>query len=245
MSAKLEDMQKKNARFSMRALAQKAGISPGRLNEIFHERRPLSNHYSEKIAYGLSLSQEDQATLSGFISVRAKRLSFQKVLEEQELRVITTWEPYAILNLMKTDDFDSSTEWIAKRLALSNEKVAECLELLQSLQIIKMKNGRWQRLPQQFTTTTDIPRAAIVQGHCAVLGKAQNALLTVPPAKRNFTNITIPTNVEKIEEAKQLITQFRHKIAMLLEDGPKTQVYNLSVQLYPLTDVSENTETPT
>ncbi|WP_413575736.1 DUF4423 domain-containing protein [Bdellovibrio sp. HCB290] len=238
-------MQKKNARFSMRALAQKAGISPGRLNEIFHERRPLSNHYSEKIAYGLSLSQEDQATLAGFISVRAKRLNFQKVLEEQELRVITTWEPYAILNLMKTDDFDSSPEWIAKRLALSVENVEECLELLQSLQIIKMKNGRWQRLPQQFTTTTDIPSSALREGQCAVLRKAQDSLQRVPLSKRNFTTITIPTNVEKIEEAKQLITHFRHKIALLLEDGPKTQVYNLSIQLYPLTDVSENTDAQT
>ncbi|WP_413582507.1 DUF4423 domain-containing protein [Bdellovibrio sp. HCB288] len=240
LSAKLEEMQKKNARFSMRALAQKAGISPGRLNEIFHERRPLSDHYSNKISYGLNLTQEEQAVLSGFVSVRAKRMTSQKILEEQEMRMVTSWEPYAILNLMKTDDFDSSTPWMAKRLALSEEKIDECLQLLESLKIIKKKNDRWLRVPEQFTTTTDIPRSVIVEGHAANLRKTTEVLYSVPPTKRNFTTITMPINVEKFEEAKQVITQFRRKLCLLLEDGPKTQVYNLSIQLYPLTDVSES-----
>ncbi|WP_413558530.1 DUF4423 domain-containing protein [Bdellovibrio sp. HCB209] len=239
LSNKLEEMQKKNPRFSMRALAQKAGISPGRLNEIFHERRPLSDHYSNRISYGLSLSQEEQATLASFVTVRAKRMNAQKVLEEQELRMITSWEPYALLNLMKTDDFESSSEWMAKRLALPVEKIEECISLLESLKIIKMKNDRWLRVPEQFTTTTDIPRSAIVQGHVANLKKSEDVLVTVPPTKRNFTTITMPINVSKFEEAKQLITQFRRKLCLLLEDGPKTEVYNLSIQLYPLTDVTD------
>lgn len=238
LSQKLEELQKKNPRFSMRALAQKAGISPGRLNEIFHERRPLSDHYSNRISYGLSLSQEEQITLSSFVTVRAKRMNFQKVLENQELRLITSWEPYAILNLIKTDDFESSTEWIAKRLALSLEKTEECMNLLESQGVIKMKNGRWVRIPAQLTTTTEIPSSAIVEHHVAALRKSEEALRSVSPAKRHFGNITMPINVNKIEEAKQMLTQFRRKMCLLLEDGPKTEVYNLSMQLYPLTDVN-------
>ncbi|WP_168196681.1 DUF4423 domain-containing protein [Bdellovibrio sp. ZAP7] len=239
LSAKLEEMQKKNPRFSMRALAQKAGISPGRLNEIFHERRPLSDHYSNRISYGLSLTQEEQVTLSSFVTVRAKRMNFQKVLENQELRLITSWEPYAILNLMKTDDFESSTEWIAKRLALSVEKTEECLNLLEAQGVIKMKNGRWLRIPSQLTTTSEIPSSAIVEGHIANLRKSEEALRTVPMEKRHFGTITMPINVAKIEEAKQMLTQFRRKMCLLLEDGPKTEVYNLSMYLYPLTDVND------
>ncbi len=239
LSAKLEEMQKKNPRFSMRALAQKAGVSPGRLNEILHERRPLSDHYCNRIAYGLSLSQEEQVVLSSFVTVRAKRVTFQKVLKNQELDLIKSWEPYAILNLMKTEDFESSTEWIAKRLALSVEQTDHWLNLLESQGVLKMKNGRWVRIPAQLTTTTDIPSSAIVEAHVANLKKAQEALQTVSPAKRHYGNITIPINVAKIEEAKQMLTQFRRKMALLLEDGPKTEVYNLSMQFYPLTDVNE------
>jgi DNA-binding Lrp family transcriptional regulator len=237
LSQKLDELQKKNPRFSMRALAQKAGISPGRLNEIFHERRPLSDHYSNRIAYGLSLSQEEQVALSGFVTVRAKRMNFQKVLENQELRLITSWEPYALLNLMKTDDFESSTEWIAKRLALPIEKIEECLKLLEAQGIIKMKHGRWLRIPEQMTTTADIPSSAIVEGHLANLKKATDALFKVSADKRNYATMTMPINVSKIEEAKQLMTQFRRKLCLLLEEGPKTEVYNISMQLYPLTDI--------
>jgi uncharacterized protein (TIGR02147 family) len=242
LSQKLEDVQKKNPRFSMRALAQKAGISPGRLNEIFHGRRPLSDHYLNKITYGLGLNHNDAATLAKFVSVRAKRMNSQKVLQQQELQMVTDWVPYAILNLMKTEDFESTPEWMAKRLALPVEQVQTCLDLLMSLKIIKWKNERLTRVPEQFTTTADIPSSAIIQGLSAHLNKATDVLANTPPPVRSYTTITMPTNVEKLEEAKQLIHQFRRKLCLLLEDGPKTEVYSLNIQLYPLTELASDKE---
>ncbi len=39
---------------------------------------------------------------------------------------------------------------------------------------------------------------------------------------------------EKIPEAKILIKEFRQKMSALLESGKKDEVYQLAVQLYPL-----------
>jgi uncharacterized protein (TIGR02147 family) len=51
------------------------------------------------------------------------------------------------------------------------------------------------------------------------------------------TSITFSINRKNIPEAKKMIRTFRRKMATLMAKGHKTDVYNLNVQLFPVTKV--------
>lgn len=235
LKEKLNQIQKKNPQFSLRSLASKAGIGPGALSELINGRRQLSDFYAEKLAQSLNLNPEEKRILFSFVGTRSRKFSKQKVLAENELQLITGWEHYAILNLMKTEDFQSSTEWIAARLGLTEGRVQQCLEILSSLHMIYRHGEEWIRNHNSLTTTREIPSRALVEAHKRDLLKAIEVLESTTPNVRSFTSVTMPVNVEKIAEAKELIREFRRKLCHLLEQGSKSEVYNLNIQLFPMT----------
>ena len=63
-----------------------------------------------------------------------------------------------------------------------------------------------------------------------------DALFAVPVESRDITSMTMAIDKNKIPEAKRKIKQFRRNLCQFLESGEKNEVYNLNVQLIPLTD---------
>lgn len=238
LSKKHEEIRSRNPRFSLRSFAAKIGISAGALASLIKGERLLSDSYAERIASALTLSPEERSFLFSQVRTRSRRFTKQKVLVEDELQMMTDWENYAILNLMKTDGFRSDTAWIAHRLALSEERVKRSLQLMMNLKIITWKQGSWVRNHASFTTTCEVPSKALVEAHKKDLLKAIDILQTTPPEFRSFTSVTMPISVAKISEAKELIRKFRRNLCLLMEAGSKDEVYNLNIQLYPVTDIS-------
>lgn len=232
---KLEEIQKKNPRFSFRSLAKKVGISPGCLNELMHGKRPLSEFYANKIVLGLELGAEERNEVYSLISTRSRKFAAQKTLAEKELELIASWEHFAILNLIRMKTFKPEPEWIAERLALPLEKVQQSLELLLDLGFIKRKGNSIARSVASLATTTDIPSEALVQAHVSDMHKAIEVLKRTPIDRRDYSAITMAINPHKMEEAKNLIKKFRRKLSMLVEEGDMTEVYNLNIQFFPLT----------
>jgi plasmid maintenance system antidote protein VapI len=242
LKARFQEMKDKNPRFSLRSFARKLEISPGAVTELMQDKRPLSSYYAAKISRCLSLSEDESAFLLSNIEAKARKFSFDKTLREQELELMTGWEHYAILNLMKTADFQSNSRWIAERLALPLSTVERCLETLENLKIIAKKDGQWVRICQSISTSAEIPSKALVDSHQQDLLKAIEVLQKTPPQVRSFSSSTMAINVEKLSSAKQLIKEFRHRLSMLLEEGEKQEVYTLCVQLFPLTELKISTE---
>ena len=54
---------------------------------------------------------------------------------------------------------------------------------------------------------------------------------------RDFSAMTIALDLEKLPEAKTIIREFRQKMGTLLRNGNKTEVYQLAIQLYPLSNI--------
>ncbi|UOF01559.1 DUF4423 domain-containing protein [Bdellovibrio reynosensis] len=235
LKSKLEDIQKKNPRFSFRSLAKKVGISPGCLNELMHGKRPLSEFYANKIVLGLELDINERNEIYSLIATRSRKFAVQKTLEDQELEMLTHWEHFAILNLFRMKNFQAEPEWIAGRLGIPVEKAENSLQLLMNLGFIKRKGNSIARAVASLSTTTDIPSQALVKAHISDLKKAIDVLQSTTPAVRDFSSITMAINPEKIEEAKKLIKKFRRKFSILVEEGDQTEVYNLNIQFFPLT----------
>ncbi|MGZ3695672.1 MAG: TIGR02147 family protein, partial [Bdellovibrionota bacterium] len=71
--------------------------------------------------------------------------------------------------------------------------------------------------------------------HRQLLEKALESLDHDPIEKRDFSSITLPMSASQIPYAKERIRQFRRELAAEL--GQKTnpkEVYNLTVQIYPV-----------
>jgi len=237
LKKKLKEIQSKNSRYSMRSLAAKIGISPGALADLMKGKRPLSDFYADKISCNLNLNDEERKMLFSSVSTRSRKFSNQKILSEKELSMITDWENYAILNLMKTTGFKSDPAWIAKRLALSEDRVKSCIKMMMDLGLIAVRNGEWQRSHNNISTTDEIPSAALVEAHKKDLLKAIDTLEKTQVGVRSYSSITMPINSAKLPEARELIRKFRRNLCLLMETGSKDEVYNLNIQLYPVTTI--------
>ena len=241
MQTKLEEMQKKNPRLSMRAFAKKMGISPGCLNELMHGKRALSEFYASKIVLSLELDTVERNQVYSYITTQSRKYDTGQLIENKEIEVISTWQHFAILNLMRTKDFSSDPAWIADRLSITPEEAEFSLQLLTDLGFIKAKGKSLVRSVGSLSTTTDIPSSEIVKAHMVDLQKAIQVLQNTPPPMRDYSSTTLAVNPGKMPEAKKLIKAFHKKFSMLVEDGDKSAVYNLNVQFFPLTVPQETT----
>ena len=52
---------------------------------------------------------------------------------------------------------------------------------------------------------------------------------------RDITSMTMTFQMSKMNEAKSLIRDFRRSFTELMEEGKKEEVYNLNIQLVPIT----------
>ncbi|WII72800.1 TIGR02147 family protein [Bdellovibrio sp. 22V] len=234
LKEKFSEMQQRNPRFSLRSFAAKVGISAGRMNELIHDKRALSDFYAEKITIALGLNLQEKRRLYSFISTKARKVHSVRKLTREEGLSVRCWENLAILSLLRTDDFEPSFEWIAERLNVSVERVEECFDILQQHQLVKVGNGTIERNSSRVVATAT---KDTVHHERLKMEKSMEAMAHVAPIYRNHSAVTVATTPEKIKEANEKIKEFRRKLADFLEDGPKTEVYSLTINLFPLTDL--------
>lgn len=257
----LEAARVKNSRYSLRAMAKKLGLSPGRLSDIMNGRRLLTTQMAMRIADRLGydpdrreefLSTVDDARNDARKDARKPRAAIPTAalpaplkslrqpkydpLEMDRFHVIADWYHFAILSLIETTDFNSSPDWISKRLGISIAQAESALERLQSTKLISISSkGRVRSTGKNIETPTDIASTALKRSHRQTLEQAIEAIYEVPVNERDITSMTMAIDSKKIPQAKKLIRNFRKKMAAFLENGPADEVYNLNIQLLPIT----------
>nr|WP_295904933.1 TIGR02147 family protein [uncultured Bdellovibrio sp.] len=236
----LETRRLRNPKYSMRAFARDLGLSPGRLSDLLSGRRLPGKEIRNRIVSSLKMSEDESKKFFSLIE-RQKILTEERAdayqLSEDEFALIADWENYAVLMLMGTHDFRPYEPWMAERLGISELRIRAALERLQRLNLVKTENGLWERTRRRITTTHDVPSPILRESHRQIREKAIVSLMQDDPALRDITSITLPSDPEKIPEAKKIIRDFRRKMTRLLTEGRSTEVYNLNIQLVPVTKV--------
>ncbi|MCX6123326.1 MAG: DUF4423 domain-containing protein [Proteobacteria bacterium] len=244
-----------NPQYSLRAFSKKLGVAAGRLTEIFDGKRQLTSSMGKLIAGGLEMEPKE---VNEFIAAieRARvdnrrkrpakpadyllRQGAQAVYDQlsaDEFHLVSDWYHFAILNLIATNDFRSDNGWIAKRLGITSTEVEVAITRLERLDLLRTVKGKLQRIKGPVTTTNDVPSAALKISHKQSLEQANAAIDDVAIDLRDVTSMTMAVNLRKIPEAKKIIREFRRNLAALLEEGQKEEVYNLNIQLIPITKV--------
>lgn len=245
----LEEMtarRNRNSSYSLRAFARDLGISPAALSQYLSRQRELSPKNKRQIIENLRLSPQESAGLmdrpktSGGTDLGE---SHEKLTEDR-FQMIADWVSVAILNLARLSKNKADPSWIAERLNIDLSEAQEALERLRRLAMIQVKGGRLHRTSRTFMTTTDVPSAAIQRFHVGLIHRAEKALLNLPVEARDVTAITMPTDPSRLAQAKKILQQTRHRIAKLLDNGEPSDIYVLSMQLFPLTQ-QEGQASPT
>ncbi|OGQ59232.1 MAG: hypothetical protein A3G92_06955, partial [Deltaproteobacteria bacterium RIFCSPLOWO2_12_FULL_38_8] len=154
------------------------------------------------------------------------------------------WYYDAILELTKVKQFKPEPKWIAKVLGIPTQQVRSSIKKLERLKLLKIdQNGKWlDQSPFNTTIKNDFTTTAFRKLQKQVLEKASRALEEVPYEKRDQSSVTLPIYAEDLSKAKKIIRDFRRKLCSSLKrkDTSPTDVYQLSVSFYPLTQLQEN-----
>ena len=235
-----EDKKKHSANYTLRAFAQDLQISAGRLSEILSGKYALGPQIAEKMIVALQLKSEEQAHFWDIIELHNahhKRTDGAKILANEELGILADYDHFSLLNLMETEDFESNPTWMAQRLGIPLTKLNEILDRLIFVGLVKVGPRRsYKPTYKKLTTTHDHTSETLQEAHRRRLSHALRSLTEVPIDKRDITSITFALDREQLPEAKELIRDFRRRMATLLEAGQKNEVYNLNIQLVPVTE---------
>jgi uncharacterized protein (TIGR02147 family) len=131
---------------------------------------------------------------------------------------------------------------VSKVLGISLVEAQDAIDRLVRLDYIKIKpKGQWELREGHSTTLgTELTASALRKMQKQILEMAIKAVDDVPIQKRDQTAMTMAIDSSLIPQAKEKITKFRRELCAYLESGKKKDaVYQLSVSLYPVTQVKD------
>ena len=232
-----------NPKYSLRAFSASLKLSPSFLSKVLSGKRSLTLKTANKILPSLDLSpQEKESFLHLVFEDRQTSTSSPKqgqvedytLLTMDAFSIISDWYHYAITELTSLEDFENDPRWISKKLGISVIETKMALQRLKRLRILNEKNGELIKSSESLTTTTDISSTALKKFHQQPLEMALRSLREDDVLERDFTSMTMAINENKLPFAKKRIKNFRRALCKQLSKGKKTRVYNLCIQLYPL-----------
>lgn len=248
IAQELEQRQRKNPSYSLRAFARSLQIQPPTLSAVLKQKRHLPIAEVEKLAKGLALPpmEKDRFIKSLMVAKGQESAGLSDTVnkpvvlnEEHCFRVIAEWEHYAILTLCEVEDFKSDAQWIGRRLGLPRKRVETCIDNLIAANLIKVENGVYSKCQEYVNTTDDVASVALRQGHLENIELAQAKLDSIPVAYRNYSSMTMAMDQKKLPEVKKMIRKFQENLSKFVQGDQQREVFQLNLQLFPLTEFSE------
>lgn len=238
----------KNPSYSLRAYARSLRLAPATLSQILCGKRSVPWQRAANIAENIFINETDKRNFwQSLIQEKASGLrmanydfSSEKQLDSRTyFSIISEWEYYAVLSLMETVNFEPSARWIAKRLEISPERAREVWKrLMEAGLIAKDCENKFKPHYKTLATSEDIESQALKVSHLNELELAKKKLLQVDVSLRDYSSHTMAIHPKNLPKAKKMLRQFRRNIAELIEDENATEVYQLCIQLFPLTQIS-------
>lgn len=254
--------------FSYRYFARKAGFSsPNFLKLVIEGERNLSPESVERFVEVLKLSDEEAAFFRDLVAwnqarnLAEKNLLFERViasrrfqeyrkLDASRLEYLRHWYYPAIRELAAHPEFRPDPDWIRSRLwsPPSRAEIERALAILEELGLlVRDGSGRLHRGEKTLSTGPQVRHEelkvtakAYLRG---MLEQASKALDEVPAALRDIGAVTVAVRPETVEELKERIQRFRREVLERCDqDEAASEVYQLNLQLFPLTRRTEEVE---
>jgi uncharacterized protein (TIGR02147 family) len=253
------ERKKRNAAYSTRAFARDLGMSQALVSLVMNGKRPLTVKQAAQISVLLSFSQEQSERFldSTLLALPENSKALSRLRRERKyspvgataapafkdydierFKAISQWYHLSILDLVSTRDFRDDTSWIARRLGISRIEVTDAIARLLDLGLLERREGRLVKSESKIYFATQRSEAAIRSHHRQMIGKAIDQLSLTDPASfeaRSISGMTMSIPKSTLPLAFEKIEQFQKELAALLCKGEAEEVYQLNVQLFPLT----------
>ncbi len=243
LKEELNARKERNESYSMRSFANFLGMSPAALSQFMSYKRGISGAKATLILQKLGVSPKESMYYLSKINGGEMVLPDQsiegeskQVLREDTFKLISEWYHLAILSVSELRIKTKDSRVIGKILGVKSELINAAYSRLLRLGIIQELPKSFKQIIPPFSTTEDIPSEVIQKYHKEVLKLAADRLEIVDPELREFSSMTLAINTKKLTRAKELIRQFCDDMEDVLETGPRDEVYQFNIQLFPLSD---------
>lgn len=244
LKLELKDRQANNPNYSLRAFSRDIGVNAATVSLILRNKRELPLNKLDQVIQALNLTESEQTLFKESRVLNTSDVNIQEldryILDESYYNIIAEWEHFAVITLFNIEDFIPTSESISTRLGLSKERVQEVLTNLKDHGLIKINDSVIELVHQSLRTTEDIQSQALRDSHIETLQIASQKIETVSLDKRDYSSDTIAIDISQVEEYKKMIRDFRYKLCTLKSQNKTTDVYQLAVQFFPLTQQEES-----
>lgn len=247
LRTELERRLSNNPRYSLRAFARALDVDPAVLSRSLTGKRGLSRAVGERMAGNLKLSPVERTHFLNSIAEEKKRNFLEKcemptntslgweAIEADQFAVIADLYHYAILELACVKGFKPNIHYIAKRLGLTSMQARFGVERLMRLGLLEKRNGTWCKSKRNIgTADKNITTPALKRHQRQILEKAIAAIDSQALSIRNMTGMTMAIDPKRIPVAKKMIQEFSEALCSYLEQGERTEVYQLGISLFSL-----------
>lgn len=251
----LEERRKENAYFSYRSIGKKLGIDPSNIAKVIQLKRHISNNNIEAFAKFCKLNSREQKYFKTLVAYNKEKSTDEKIkLEEQLLDIkylspkkldysqyeyYQKWYHSAILALLYYYEFSGNYRELGAMLEppISAEETKESIKLLENLHLIKKNvEGKYQHTHELLSTGDEWSSIAIRNFQRETLKLALRSFDTHPKNIRDISTATITVAKEDLPKLRQATEEYRNRILQIIEESvTPTHVYQLNVQLFPLT----------
>ena len=238
--------QRANPNYSHRAYARDLGLHSSTLSSILKGRRPLPLKNSKYVAAKLNLGPKERTlfleslyrTKTNIDEIKIDENDDRFILDETYYKVIAEWEHMTVETLLEVDHFIATPENVAERLGITVNRAQVVLNNLLTCGLVKQdEQGKLVKVHAYIRTTEDVASQALRAAHVEALDIGKQKLDEIEVELRDFSSMTIAMDMERMPEVKTIIREFRQKMMALLRDGEKTDVCQLAIQFYPLTQL--------
>ena len=251
------EQKRKHSNFTFRFLSQKTSIDPAHIARVFQLKRHLSEKSLVPFIQLCKFSEEERNYFDRLVAYNTARterqakqafevlLSLSSVkshtLRADQYAFYTKWYYTAVRALIATRSFtakDSGT--IAQILSppISKREAREAVKLLLKLGLVYAgDNGILRCSDTHITTGVKWQSLAAKTFQAETMRLARESLDRHPKEVRDFSTVTIGIKRGRIDEMRQRIADFRKSIMHLAEeDQEPDDIFQLNIQLFPLTD---------
>lgn len=268
------DQTKKDIRpYSYQMFSAAANIkSPQYLRLIIEGKRNLSIDMVAKFAKALSLQKEQTEELKNLVNYTqatdpSERNRFLKELMEKRVNQQiksgeidskawekvpswVTWVVYSMVDQKGVNFEPAQLKQLLGEKATLDEITASLNKLLESGDLVKdAETGKIKRARPLMENADNIPVALVKKLQAELLYLGMESLFQDDPTDREFGTVTLSLTESEFEEIKFKLRQMRKQMtkdnSIARSQGEGDRIYQLNVQLFPVTKKVESQKTNT
>ncbi len=257
--AVFKQKQDKNPRYALRSWSKQMGFcNPMLLSRLLNNTTKMQPEVSRKISQALSLSTEESKyfelmSLFELANTPSEKELYQELiqslrpelhftsLEIDRFRAISDWYYLPIIEMTFLKDFESTPEWIAKRLGhgVTAEMAKVAIERLIRLGLLKRgTHGKLRKAPKGRLWAGDQGmQQAVQQYHTEMLERGKKAIAHQTPDERYLSSSTVvikKSDLEKIQKIIQKCAQSIGRCSAQSDEGEA--IYHVNIQCFRATE---------